>query len=175
MKRLVGTTRSPLVSLGSSLESILTTARPWGPEGPCGVFSGTRQSCGSDSALVPGVEASLVNVGCWLELCPLPCRQLSSPSPPAGSALLYSLLTLLPVLQGPEPRLSWWESTLEVGSWSTPAQAQTFLYGRGGGPFQSATRPLPPLPGLGVGQGAQRRTLQGPGAGKCSPSLCWSG
>ena len=91
--------------LGSSLESVLTVARPRSPEGHDGVFSGTRQSCGGDSALVPRVEASLVNVGCWLELCPLQGRQLSSPSPPAGFALRSSLLTLLPVLQDPEPRL----------------------------------------------------------------------
>lgn len=90
--------------LGSSLESVLTEARPRGPEGHCGVFPGPRQSCGSDSALVPRVEASLVN-GCWLELCLLQGQQLSSPSPPAGFALRSSLLTLRPVFQGPEPRL----------------------------------------------------------------------
>lgn len=76
MKRCVGTTRSPLVSPGLFLESVLTVARPRGPEG--GVFSGPRQSCGSDSALVPRVEAPWLMVVGWSFAC---SRAGSSHSP----------------------------------------------------------------------------------------------
>lgn len=136
-------------------------ARPRGPEGHCGVFSGPRQSCGSDSALVPRVEASLVN-GCWLKLCLLQGRQLSSPSPPAGFALRSSFLTLRPVFQGAEPRLylggkaSW-----RLGAGPPQPRPRPFSMDRVVAPSnQPLALSLHSLQWpFRVGQGAQRRTL----------------